>query len=608
MKRKSLVKTSKTVMVSKGNPMLRIFLLLFLLIALSLLTFLSLIYTRNSAEGIQRELCRKIQVAAEQACSNVDYRFEQVKEGAMSLVGTIYPYLNDDSDIARQAEEYAEICRTMNEYIDKHMISFLRLYVPDEKIYADQISMSYSFNALKDLGAEAETYKKGGVFWDTTHSVRLGDGISHDVITCIVAVKRLSNYEELTGVLCADVAVKQFHEIFADGTSDYEHMYLVDETGTVLAQGDEEELTDRVIPEDIMQQIRLEKDGYLMSAHMVYAFDNLETTNWYVVSTCDLGEAGGMNPDVIATIIVVWIAMFLILTMVIVAMAYSRNLNKTVRGINAAIRILEVDREAPFPEDEEAEHKRKRLRERFEQVGLTSLEKDAEQIVLSINGIVEGRYRDRLAVSEYRMESLQAQIKPHFLYNTLDAIKWMIMDKNTEDAVRMVNALSRYLRISINKGDQIVSLEEEVALMRIYFEIMQRRFRDKFEVEYDLAEETLPLAIPKLSLQPLVENALLHGILHSEKPDLRLTVRSWCEDSDFVVQIEDNGCGMSPEKAAYLSQVDIREETGYGVANVHKRLDIFGHGQCRFTVESKEGAGTCVTIELPARKKETGCA
>lgn len=605
MKKKEPAQPRKISMMKRGNHVLRTLLLSLLLIVLILLTFLILIYAKNSSESMRQELCRKIQVATEQTCSNVDYRFEQVIEGASSLVGTIYPYLNEDSGREEQTKEYTEICRTMNEYIDKHMISFLRLYVPDTKIYADQISTSYSFGPLEEFPGGTEEMIRGGVFWQPPHSVRLGDGISYEVITCSVAVKRLSNYEELAGVLCADVEVRQFQEIFAGGTSDYEHMYLVDEAGNILARGDTEEGDSeqagiQSVPEEIMEQIRgSDGGGYLTAPHMIYAYNKLRTADWYVISTNDLAEAYTMDLNVVRTIITVWAAVFLILLMVMVAMVYSTNLSKTVRGINMAIRVLEKEPEEPSGEKENPGGLFGRLQSRIGQIGLASLEHDAEQIVLSIKNIVEGRYRDKLAISEYRMEALQAQIKPHFLYNTLDAIKWMIMDENTEDAVWMVNALSRYLRMSINRGDQVVSLQEEITLMRIYFEIMQRRFRNKFEVVYDLAEETLQYPLPKLSLQPLAENAILHGILHSDKTGLRLVVRSWQQDGELVIQIEDNGCGMSQEQASYLSSLDIKEGSGYGIANVHNRLNIFGHGQCRFTIESKENTGTCVTIGLP---------
>lgn len=604
MRNLDTVKMPKSVIMSKGKHILRMLLIMILLFVLCFLIVSVLVYTGNSSKSMREELCRKIQMTTEQTCNNVNYRFEQVIEGTSSLLGTIYPFLNEESSKFEQVEEYTEICRTMNEYINKHMISFLRLYVPDKKIYADQISMSYSFHKIKDIPGEKDKMIKGGVFWEPTHNVKFGNGTFHDVLTCSVAVKRLSDYEELAGVLCADIDIDQFYEIFAGGNSDYEHMYLVDENGTILIQGEAGKQDQQNISSNIMKQVNKNKNGYLTTSNMIYAFNKLKSVDWYVISTNNLEKAYTMDLRVVKIIIMAWVALFLILIIVIVAIIYNINLSKTVKDINTAIQILDAEGENKESLKKDSSNIFQKIKEKLTQIGWTALENDAEQIVLSINNIIEGRYRDKLAISEYRMESLQAQIKPHFLYNSLDALKWMIMDENSTDAVWMVNALSKYLRMSINRGDQVVSLKEEVQLMKIYLEIMQRRFRNKFEMAYDLEKETLNYMIPKLSLQPLVENAILHGILHSEKENLRVTIRSWHQDDWFVIQIEDNGCGMKKEQAEYLSNLDIKDGKGYGIANVHNRLNIFARGICRFEIESKEKIGTCVTVAMSLSETE----
>ncbi|MFQ7726277.1 MAG: sensor histidine kinase, partial [Ruthenibacterium lactatiformans] len=171
--------------------------------------------------------------------------------------------------------------------------------------------------------------------------------------------------------------------------------------------------------------------------------------------------------------------------------------------------------------------------------------------------------------------------------------------------VWMVNALSRYLRMSINKGEAIVPLSDELDLTRTYLGIMQKRFSHQFEVEYDLDQAAMECLIPKLSLQPLVENALLHGILYCDKTEKRLVIRAWRSSRAFGVEIEDNGNGMAPETAQKLTELDIRTSKSYGVANVHKRLDIFGQGKCKFYISAREGIGTCVMIELPVQPHDS---
>ncbi|MDD6325069.1 MAG: sensor histidine kinase [Lachnospiraceae bacterium] len=584
---------------TEGNPFIRTLIMLLLLVVLILLSILILLYAKNSTEAMKQELYRKTQLATEQAGSNVDNILEQVEEAAFSLVGTIYPYLNQDSGISEQITEYADICRTLNEYINKHKISFLRIYVPDSKIYKDQISNSYSFYSLSEREGALQGLDRGGISWQGTHAIRLSrSGSEHEVVTCAVAVKRLTNYDELAGILCADVKTEEFTSILQEGTSSNEHMYLVDENGQIfLGAEDAEELS---LSDTVFQQIQAEQDGCMEDKGKIYAFDQLKHAPWYVVSTNEAIKAYTMDGNVVRTIVTVWIAVFLILMVLVGTMFYSRNMNRTVQSINLAVRELADEKLGEALPAHSDVHKtiQDRLKDQLASIGLPGLEQDAAQIVLSIHDIVDKRYKDQLAISEYRMESLQAQIKPHFLYNTLDALKWMIMDEQTEDAVWMVNALSRYLRMSINKGEQIVSLEEEIRLMRTYIEIMQKRFQNKFEVFYELEQDTLQTPIPKLSLQPLVENALLHGILHCDRRDLRLTIRSWRADGEVVIQIEDNGCGMEKEQAERLQNAQIEPGSSYGVANVRKRLELFEKGNGEFLVESRIGAGTCITIKM----------
>lgn len=584
---------------TEGNTWIRALIMLLLLVVLILLSILIVLYAKNSTEALKKELYQKTQLATGQARSNVDNILEQVEEAAFSLIGTIYPYLNAESGIAEQMTEYTEICRTLNEYINKHRISFLRVYVPDSKIYKEQIGSNYSFYSLNEQ--EDEGLERGGIRWKGTHRIRLTrSGSEHEVITCEVAVKRLTNYDELAGILCADVKTEEFVSILQEGISDNERMYLVDESGQVVLGADRpEEVT--TVPDPVFEQMQMQQSGCMEKDGQIYAFDQLKHAPWYVVSTNEAVSVYTMDGNVVRTIITVWVAVFLSLMILAGTMFYSRNMNRTVRSINLAVRELADERIGEAVVEDSDAHKtlQKRLRDKLEHIGLAGLEQDASQIVLSIHDIVDKRYKDQLAISEYRMESLQAQIKPHFLYNTLDALKWMIMDEQKENAVWMVNALSRYLRMSINRGEQIVSLEEEIQLMRIYIEIMQKRFQDKFHVFYELEADTLQLQIPKLSLQPLVENALLHGILHCDRKDLHLTIRSWREENGTVIQIEDNGCGMDQEQAERLQNAQIQPGSSYGVANVRKRLELFEKEKGEFLVESRVDVGTCITIKIP---------
>jgi two-component system sensor histidine kinase YesM len=199
------------------------------------------------------------------------------------------------------------------------------------------------------------------------------------------------------------------------------------------------------------------------------------------------------------------------------------------------------------------------------------------------------------------MQALQAQIKPHFLYNTLDVIKWLIADGDVENGVWMVNALSKYLRMSINKGPSTVTLSQEMALTQSYLGIMQRRFKNAFTVALELEPETASCLLPRFSLQPLVENALLHGLICCEKADCKLTMRAWLEGDSLYIEIEDNGAGMTEQARSRLEAGQTGSDDGYGIANVRERLALFGGAAVSLKVASRQGLGTCISIVLPAR-------
>lgn len=148
------------VRLGRARSAARLLMFVLLLAALVLLTLAVFYYTRNTAQAMEAELCQKMLVSAGQTRNNIDYRFEQVKESASALIGTLYPYLNSDADTAVQLEEYAKIRRALSEQLDKHMITRLRLYVPDEKIYSGQKTTLYSLDPLSSLGENGSVYQK----------------------------------------------------------------------------------------------------------------------------------------------------------------------------------------------------------------------------------------------------------------------------------------------------------------------------------------------------------------------------------------------------------------------------------------------------------------
>lgn len=199
---------------------------------------------------------------------------------------------------------------------------------------------------------------------------------------------------------------------------------------------------------------------------------------------------------------------------------------------------------------------------------------------------------------------LQAQINPHFLYNTLDTIVWLIESSEINEAVTMVSSLSNYFRFSLSRGQNVITLKEEQQHIRSYLEIQRMRYRDLMEYEIDLPEELEIYILPKLTLQPLVENALYHGIKIRRRKGL-IRVSGHAEDDHVVLEVADDGCGMSPERLEEVraSLVDSRRE-GFGLRTVHQRIQILFGMEYGLSIESTPDVGTRIFVKIPKKTSE----
>lgn len=201
-------------------------------------------------------------------------------------------------------------------------------------------------------------------------------------------------------------------------------------------------------------------------------------------------------------------------------------------------------------------------------------------------------------------DTLQSQINPHFLYNTLDIIVWMIENEQKQEAVKIVTALARFFRISLSKGKSIITVRDELEHVRNYLMIQQMRFKNKFVYEIDAEEEVLDLVSLKLMLQPLVENAIYHGMEFMDG-DGEICVKVYREAEDLWFRISDNGLGMTQEQVKSLlgekKHVSSRRGSGIGVKNVNERIRLYFGADYGLTIQSEPDEGTIISIRLPAQ-------
>ncbi len=236
---------------------------------------------------------------------------------------------------------------------------------------------------------------------------------------------------------------------------------------------------------------------------------------------------------------------------------------------------------------------------RSETYEIRILSEGMEQMISRINAQIQEITQKQASLRRTELALLQAQVNPHFLYNTMDTIIWLIEADRPQAAVEMVSNLSDFFRHSLSRGEDVITLREEEQHVRSYLQIQQARYKDILEYTICISPGLQDVMLPKLTLQPLVENALYHGIKLKRGKGC-ICVASQLEEADILIQITDDGAGMSPQRLEELNRaLDTGERVGFGLVTVHERLRLLFGSPYGLSISSREGAGTTVTVRIP---------
>jgi two-component system, sensor histidine kinase YesM len=242
---------------------------------------------------------------------------------------------------------------------------------------------------------------------------------------------------------------------------------------------------------------------------------------------------------------------------------------------------------------------------------ITELGMSFNIMIGKIKELLDSKIKEQENLKRAELRALQAQINPHFLYNTLDTIIWMAESKKTDQVVEIVSALSSFFRISLSKGMDWITIGEEVERIRSYLTIQKMRYHDILDFKINVDEDVSENTILKLILQPLVENALYHGIKNKRQGGTIIIRAKRKGEDEVLLEVEDNGIGFTPEKLAQLraelddDSGDIKLESGFGIGNVNKRIRLYYGKQYGLSVQSEYATGTRVILVIPAKMETT---
>lgn len=222
-------------------------------------------------------------------------------------------------------------------------------------------------------------------------------------------------------------------------------------------------------------------------------------------------------------------------------------------------------------------------------------------LIQKIEILLKKQYSLGKEKQQAELMALQSQINPHFLYNTLEMVNWMAERNEKENVQTVIQKMSTFYRLVLSKGKDIVTIREELALCETYLTIQQMRFQGRIQYERDVDDEILDYLIPKITLQPFVENAILHGIIASIEGRGTLSINGWEEDGRIILAVMDDGAGMAEEDREKSNS----KGSHYGMKNIGLRLSVYYQEDIKIEVESTKGVGTCVSINIPMWPKDT---
>lgn len=411
------------------------------------------------------------------------------------------------------------------------------------------------------------------------------------VISLSRAVQITDGEEIKQGVLLIDLSYNGLKQVFSNVSLGREgYLYLCDKEGNIIYHPRMQLLNSGRIQENSIKAASY-RDGtyqekYLGNSRIV-TIKSVGYTGWAVVGVTD-SKSVSLN-TIKSNLFFVFLFLFFIIAIVCINSYISRKVSRPIQNLEKAVKEVEAGN----------------LNMTIQAEGFFEvwhLGQSVQNMARQIKKLMDDIVTEHVSKRRSELDTLQSQINPHFLYNTLDTIVWMIENERQQDAARAVTALARFFRISLSRGKNIISVEDEAEHVRNYLAIQKMRYKNRFEYEIVVEEDVKRLATIKLILQPLVENAIYYGMEFMEG-DGEIRIHAYLQEKELYISIGDNGLGMTEEMVERLMAGKVtpsQKGSGIGIRNVNQRIRLYFGKDYGLHIMSEPDEGTLITVHLPA--------
>ena len=407
-----------------------------------------------------------------------------------------------------------------------------------------------------------------------------------NVINLYTPISNKYFQKEYIGFLVIGIGVDLFNDFYTSiGSEDDYKQYIIDNNGIIISHKDKSMIGNS---SDLYSKLDGDK-GEIKRGKNIIVYQKIQGWNWYIVNEI---PKIFLIRDTYITLIFIILIMGLV-GFIVLLILYKLN-NKLYEPIDVVVKSM----------DEVAKGNLEiRIENKYEGTDFKQITRGFNVMIEEINLLMDRVKNEENQIKQIELNRLQSQIKPHFLYNTLECIHWQALADGSKNASNMVKALARFYRVSLSSGKLLISIDEEIKLINNYLIIQNMRYSDIVKLNVNIHKEYYDVLIPKMTLQPLVENSIYHGIKIKNGLKGEIYLSAIADENKIIVSLSDTGVGMNQEEIDTINNsISIFDEgSGYGLRNVNKRIEMaFGREYGLFYRKNEKGQ-TTVDISLPRR-------
>lgn len=525
----------------------------------------------------------------------IDYKLFRIFDISNSIVidNQLVDILMKDPDSYLLNEQISDLYKLRDfasSYEHNNNINNVSIYVNDNFIYSNDKENIFKISDLKDTKYLNYIDKNNIRFlWFNKSTYDSSD--SNKYLSLLKSIKNPSDFADDIGYLILNFEKEEINNIVNRINSiDGSISYIVDSNGNIIVSSAPEALENDYIDIDIVKyyadnHLKLSKTN-IDNNNIYIQSSMLNKTDWYLVNY--LPESILLSEINTQRLYLIFLAVFCGTTSIIIAILFVKLINNRLSKVVEGMREVNNGNFDYYIEDNSDDE-------------LGELTRTYNYMIKTISKLNKEQFQIGKAVKNAELKALQSQINPHFLYNTLDMINWMSYKNQNEEIRIAIKNLAKFYKLSLNKGHDLITINDELQHSSLYIQIQNMRYNNRINLNINVDGAIQASTIPKITLQPIIENAINHGILAKGGGSGSIIISGYIEDNDIVLQISDDGIGIKEELIPLILKDKPLNSTGsgYGLKNINTRLNLLYGSNYGLTFSKNNPHGTTVTIRIP---------